>query len=812
MRIKDLGNTANEADLVSGNYFAIDGSAGTKKWPAKIIGQLIKGSGFVTDSVMFEGAGTTYREHYVKCYPDMEYEVVLSSKSWSAPANVTDLSIYSWSDSSQLEKHYEFTVPAGSDAITLPTNVFRFKTNANATRFRIFWRGAVGVSVSVVSSAVFGEHPAIERTINLYGRDMTFVYETSACYPNMDYEVSFSDKNWNIPENLSPYNKLVIQSVDASGNNLKTHFSYSNTYGPIPSVIKFKTHENAVSIKYSFRGSSGVAVNAFQKIAIPEDIPDVPHLDEEIDVAGANLTAVIKFFRCFPSCWYGIEVLNTSWELSSNSSEYTKLSISTFNGGTLISDKFIYMNKSGAIPSTFKFKTEENATQIRIYFRGKSGSSNKFIVRVLPISKIDETPHDVISAKMISNDVKGLLVALNPDTHGDVTTMDVYREYIQDNGCDVVLGLGDHCASHFDPADLSAFFALYAKTEKPVYAIVGNHDVGNSVYVGYAPTRSVLYNALIKPSVDAGYLVNGEYTSNKMYYYHDFSDEKVRLICVDDYDQPFDFEDTYWEAVAYDYSNPDVQLGHAYVAGDIVNCVGVNGYVYDGFSFKAKSSFTTESSYEGTHLPKFKLHTGGVMISAAQAQWLLDTMCSTPADFTIYVVTHQCFSQNCTNDASFKFASKVASTPQDYAWGNYMATDFIANAINAFMNGSNYSEDVAFSGSAEYLNVDGKAYSVSKDFSAKNSGVKFGCCLSGHTHNDLVFRHNTYTSIISVNPICILFSAVYRGSSDVYRTKQFPLASTLVSLGSPDFVKLIRGGVSMTMEMYRRDFEKIYLQ
>ena len=31
MRIKDLGNTATEADLTSGNYFALDGSAGTKK-------------------------------------------------------------------------------------------------------------------------------------------------------------------------------------------------------------------------------------------------------------------------------------------------------------------------------------------------------------------------------------------------------------------------------------------------------------------------------------------------------------------------------------------------------------------------------------------------------------------------------------------------------------------------------------------------------------------------------------------------------------------------------------------------------------
>ena len=28
-RIKDIATTATEADLVSGNYFAIDGSAGT---------------------------------------------------------------------------------------------------------------------------------------------------------------------------------------------------------------------------------------------------------------------------------------------------------------------------------------------------------------------------------------------------------------------------------------------------------------------------------------------------------------------------------------------------------------------------------------------------------------------------------------------------------------------------------------------------------------------------------------------------------------------------------------------------------------
>jgi hypothetical protein len=42
MRIKDLGNTATEADLVSGNYLAIDGSAGSKKLPAEIIGNIEK--------------------------------------------------------------------------------------------------------------------------------------------------------------------------------------------------------------------------------------------------------------------------------------------------------------------------------------------------------------------------------------------------------------------------------------------------------------------------------------------------------------------------------------------------------------------------------------------------------------------------------------------------------------------------------------------------------------------------------------------------------------------------------------------------
>lgn len=40
MRIKDLGNTATEADLVVGKYLAIDGNDGTAKLPAEILGNI----------------------------------------------------------------------------------------------------------------------------------------------------------------------------------------------------------------------------------------------------------------------------------------------------------------------------------------------------------------------------------------------------------------------------------------------------------------------------------------------------------------------------------------------------------------------------------------------------------------------------------------------------------------------------------------------------------------------------------------------------------------------------------------------------
>ena len=295
-------------------------------------------------------------------------------------------------------------------------------------------------------------------------------------------------------------------------------------------------------------------------------------------------------------------------------------------------------------------------------------------------------------------------------------------------------------------ATTTGWAPIVAASTKATYFVQGNHEKGTHWSLKYMPSDETLYNLFVKPIVDKGYLVNGEYEVNKCYYYHDFTATKTRLVVLDEDRAPMDYSEGYWRAIPYESSLPDSTDNTDYHAGDRAN---VEGFTRN--SFEAVQDLNSGSYWQGRQ-PIYKVLRGCRYIDQIEAQWFLDTLYNTPEDYEVVVALHNPFSDSALPVLDSKFTQKDLPSGYDGSVPsqNYMATDFIADALNAFMNASNFSETVTTKQNTEASYI--AHYSVSKDFSQRDAGkvlVLFG----GHVHRDIVWRHPTYTELYQITPM-----------------------------------------------------------
>lgn len=376
-----------------------------------------------------------------------------------------------------------------------------------------------------------------------------------------------------------------------------------------------------------------------------------------------------------------------------------------------------------------------------------------------------------------------------------------------------VLCCGDIVGSYFREAN--SFVPVYNETvlkcDKPVLTVIGNHDTGYFNAISACGDHKEMYDSFIKPMVDKGWLSAGEYQENKPYWYHDFTNRACRVIGLYEYDMPLDVDDTYWDAIGYDSSKPNVALNTAYSIGDIVNCEG-----YTGYSFRCKSNLTTPSAWTDTSkkFPSYKLSRGNRLIRQEQAQWFLDTLYGTPNNYIVIVLMHEPFSALSRNINTYKFAQ----ANQVVGGNGYMQTDFIANAVNAFINKQNYSEKVKMAttglSAAAYLNTEGEEgdkyyYQVSKDFSSRGTST-FRCYIGGHIHRDLIFKHDNYTQY-QIDVACTKPDSL----SDITTFNENDLCretiTVLTASRSANTAALVKLGANVTRNMTYRDMELIDL-
>lgn len=412
--------------------------------------------------------------------------------------------------------------------------------------------------------------------------------------------------------------------------------------------------------------------------------------------------------------------------------------------------------------------------------------------------------------RRVSSPIKDIQLCICADSHADTIAVD--NAVLATNGfgtIDALVHAGDICAGYYDTAQITAFQNSLANLTKPAYIVVGNHDVGNAYYVGYCCNHEQAYAAYIKPMVDAGWLISGEYQANKPYWYHDNATYKVRIIGLYEYDDNLDLNETYWRAITYNSALSNIALNTAYALGAQVNVPG-----YTAYSFEAVQAVTTPSSYYTTpeKFPSYKVRRGERVIRQTQAQWFLDTLLATPANYGVVVVLHNPFADDAVASLEAKFNQLSGSTATGASYSqNDMATDLIGGALAAFVAGSNYSENVAMKGNAAYLNTAGGgtyAYSVSKNFAGKNTGVKVYGLIGGHSHRDIIWKKG---DLIQVTPLCATTDISNATSSDIRRENSDGLTKdslTVISFASGR-IGLVKIGVNVTENGTPRDYELI---
>ena len=307
--------------------------------------------------------------------------------------------------------------------------------------------------------------------------------------------------------------------------------------------------------------------------------------------------------------------------------------------------------------------------------------------------------------KAVDSDIKPLSLIHISDIH---TKDDNYKcfenacEYLQYySNIKCMIATGDLVWDNF--TNLTTWYDIaLQKTTKPVLNVIGNHDAGQqstqSPSLDRVSTDLQCYNRYIAPYVSAGTLPNGvtvpgwnviqpvdAATEGKSYYYKDFTDEKIRLIVLCEFETEYELSET---------------------------------------------SPTTSLKYSREYRA----------MRQTQVTWLINTLTNTPNDYGVVIAMHQI--PDLLGNENNEFVS-FDLVDNNYSYNVYSSDKaWLAKIINAYATRSSLTLTVTQTGAVvqndAILNCD-------CDFTSVQS--EFICVICGHTHRDYVGHLKNYPTI-----------------------------------------------------------------
>ena len=333
------------------------------------------------------------------------------------------------------------------------------------------------------------------------------------------------------------------------------------------------------------------------------------------------------------------------------------------------------------------------------------------------------------------------------DTHGD---NNLYKRWI--DWTNRHIGMFDaalHTGDFNRMADADNGFvvtALKYRTMLPFLPTLGNHDC-----FGQTPSTNTLNsgsfewngNKYIKPFVenDSACVVSND----GCYYYRDFTDKKIRMIVINDYDKPRWADSDCWITTTDEAeiaSAVEWTSGTSYAVGDVVH--------YKGMYVKCKTAGVLDDKahvWKPGRAVLSKTITECRYISQAQADFIVNAM-NVDSGWGIIFVTHQPYetlpaSEHCISKWTLRRDLVSTYVGVKFGQNGYMIQDLITAYLNKTTLNKTY-ECITpnvnpLASNVVKTNLPDFYPDVTIDVDFTNAVGDVICCLNGHQHSDTAY-------------------------------------------------------------------------
>lgn len=319
------------------------------------------------------------------------------------------------------------------------------------------------------------------------------------------------------------------------------------------------------------------------------------------------------------------------------------------------------------------------------------------------------------------------------------------RQKNKGNCAKFLIHTGDIKTENFN-SDFTYWATARANANKPVFHVVGNHDVGFNKEVSTAGTDAQVYASNTEPFISGWDLITTNqgtpHPEGKNYYFKDFTDEKIRLIVLYEYETDFELDPSDSTKLKY---------------------------------FRPMRAFRQ-----------------------AQIDWLIDSLMKTPSDYGVIIAKHQMEDYVGTDDINFSSYFLRNNTGQDQT---FTPRGMIADIVQAFIDATTLNQTYAITGGVVGDIV------VNTDFSNKNIGSEFICYLSGHTHLDSIHYLKNYPKQLELTIGCD--NTNYTHNSDmaqIANTKSADVINVCSIDRNRGYVYVVRVGSDFSYTAQKRDY------
>lgn len=333
------------------------------------------------------------------------------------------------------------------------------------------------------------------------------------------------------------------------------------------------------------------------------------------------------------------------------------------------------------------------------------------------------------------------------DTHADTNLYERWIDWTNRH-----IGMFDaalHTGDFNRMADADNGFAATAlkyRTILPFLPTLGNHDCfGHTLSTNTLNSGSLEWNGnkYIKPFVenDSACVVSND----RCYYYRDFTDKKIRMIIINDYDKPRWADGTYWITTTDEAeiaSAVEWTSGTSYAVGDVVH--------YKGMYVKCKTAGALDDNahvWRPDRAVLSKTITDCRYINQAQADFIVNAM-NVGSGWGIIFVTHQPYEalpaiEHCISKWTLRRDLVNTYVGVKFGQNGYMIQDLITAYLNKTTLNKTYecitpnvnplANNVVKTNLPDFY----PDVTINVDFTSAAGDIV--CCLNGHQHSDTAY-------------------------------------------------------------------------